>query len=206
MTRLERSERFLHQTGRSGLRILLPALFAASGYAATISNFQTFDVSGFFDEGAGYYSNGSTLNGDLVININSAGNNAIFSGDLFVTPNILPADSGPESVEFTNLDSQGISGTGPYSYTATFDDGNADYLTLVFDLNGASSMFGYSGGNLCSDTDSGCPGGESSTTLGSDPNLYVGTAVNATPEPSSTLLLFSGATVLMGLRQRKRRA
>ena len=188
------TRRFLSQTARPALRVLSLALLAASAYAAGVGAQpgQTFYVTGLFEDGA-------ILGGDLTLN---AAGTAVYGIAMTVTPTA----GGPLSFNGAPSPQAPTTATPDDYYFA--DSNNGGYtLDLDLDLGAATTLSGYTGGALCSDTDQSCGGALSGYSQNQqlDPPMVVGN-VSSSPEPSSALLLFGGAAALIGLRQRRRRA
>jgi hypothetical protein len=193
MTKLERARLFLKEVARPGLRVISLSLLAASSYATA----STFNVTGTFDT-----TPVDTLSGTITIDI--VGSGGILGEDLTVDPIVVnynfngPLSSGSGFIHYT------ISSSTAYYYQAIFAGSNGSTLTLDFDLGGAGSFVGYTGGSLCSDADTSCNG--ASSTFADPFNLSIGQVAPSTPEPSTVLLSLAGGAFFEALRRRKRRA
>jgi hypothetical protein len=174
------------------------ALVAASAYAGTV-----FDVSGTFDYGGLVNNEQSSITGTLTIDT--------VNGDI-TDANVTIAANGQfeetsTALNFTAISSQGTVGSSDNYYYVDFSPVNEYSLDLDIYLGAGANLAGYTGGNLCSDTQSCYDGAESF--YGIDPNLNNGVLsaedVSGAPEPSSALLLLGGAAAMTALSQRKRR-
>jgi hypothetical protein len=190
-----------------GLATAFLGFAAVSGAsAAPISNSQTFDVSGTFE-------NDSTLSGSLDINTVSG---TITSADLTISG-------------ITGIFTLANNGGGDYNSHGFWENVNlsdgGDTLVLGLALqNGKDNLIGYTGGALCNDSGN-CgfsSGSYSADALSSyyvssqpksedvfigcsgntDPALVTG-EVSTTPEPGATTLLGAGFTGLGFLFRRR---